>query len=366
MPKSNLHGLAEAGVSVWSDQISRRMLDEAELERRIVEDAVSGVTSNPTIFAKAIVGTSHYDDELAELKSAGLDTEEIAKRLMTEDIQRACDALAAVHHAAGGLDGFVSVEVSPDLASDTEATVGEAREWVKRINRPNLLVKVPATPEGVPAIRRLIGEGISINVTLIFSLDRYAEVMDAYVAGLEHFYENGGDPSAVFSVASFFVSRFDTEVDRRLEEIGTEEALELRGTTAVANARVAYERFLHEFGSTGFGRLAAKGGRPQFPLWASTSTKNPEYPDLLYVEGLVAPHTVNTMPLETIDAYQDHGDPNPGSFGPEDMAAAKENLDRLGEVGVDYEDVVDTLEREGVEKFAASWQELLDSIENER
>ncbi|MBW3666710.1 MAG: transaldolase [Actinobacteria bacterium] len=365
MAKSNLHGLADAGVSIWSDQISRRMLDEGELERRIEEDGIRGVTSNPTIFEKAIAGTDDYDEELAELRSAGLDTEEIAKRLMTEDIQRACDALARVHQESEGLDGYVSVEVSPDLAADTEATVAEARDWVKRINRPNLLVKVPATPEGIPAIRSLIGEGISINVTLTFSLERYGEVMDAYVSGLQHFYENGGDPGTVFSVASFFVSRFDTEVDRRLEEIGTPEALDLRGTTAIANARVAYERFLHEFASTGFGRLASKGGRPQFPLWASTSTKNPDYSDLLYVESLVAPHTVNTMPLETIDAYQDHGDPEPQPFTPADMAEAKETLDRLEEAGVDYDDVVDTLEREGVEKFAASWQELLDGIEQE-
>jgi len=350
---------------VWSDQISRRMLEEGELQRRITEDAVTGVTSNPTIFAKAIVGTDSYDEELAELKSAGLGTEEIARQLMTADIQRACDALAGVHREDEGLDGFVSVEVSPGLAADTEASIAEARDWVKRINRSNLLVKVPATPEGVPAIRRLIGEGISVNVTLIFSLDRYGEVMDAYRSGLERFYENGGDPGALFSVASFFVSRFDTEVDQRLEAIGSEGALALRGTTAVANARVAYEHFLHEFGSTGFGHIASKGGRPQFPLWASTSTKNPEYSDLLYVEELVAPRTVNTMPLETIDAYQDHGNPSPEPFGPEEMAEAKETLDRLETVGVDYDDVVDTLEREGVEKFAASWQELLDDIERE-
>jgi len=363
MPKSNLHGLAAAGVSIWSDQISRQMLDKGELSRRIEEDAVTGVTSNPTIFAKAIVGSDEYDGQLDDLRSAGLPTEEIAKTLMTDDIQRACDALAGVHAESRGQDGFVSVEVSPDLAGDTEATVAEARDWVKRVNRPNLLVKVPATAEGIPAIRRLIGEGISINVTLIFSLDRYAEVMDAYVAGLEHFHESSGDLKSVFSVASFFVSRFDTEVDRRLDDQGGEEALELKGRTAVANARVAYERFLHEFASTGFGLLASKGAHPQYPLWASTSTKNPEYSDLLYVESLVAPHTVNTMPLETIDAYQDHGDPDPQPFGPTEMAEAKATLERLGEVGVDYDDVVATLEHEGVEKFAASWHELLEGIE---
>jgi transaldolase len=362
MPKSNLHGLAAAGVSIWSDQISRQMLDDGELARRIEEDAVTGVTSNPTIFAKAIVGSDEYDDQLDELKSAGLPTEEIAKTLMTDDIQSACDALLAVHEENGGQDGFVSVEVSPDLAGDTDATVAEARDWVKRVNRPNLLVKVPATSEGIPAIRRLIGEGISINVTLTFSLDRYTEVMDAYVAGLAHFNETGGNLESVFSVASFFVSRFDTEVDRRLDDIGTEETLALKGTTAVANARVAYERYLHEFASTGFGLLASKGARPQYPLWASTSTKNPEYSDLLYVKGLVAPNTVNTMPLETMDAYQDHGDPDPQPFGPAEIAEAKTTLERLGNVGVDYDDVVATLEREGVDKFAASWRELLEGI----
>src|SRR5919106_644274 len=363
MPKSNLHGLAAAGVSIWSDQISRQMLDKGELAQRIEEDAVTGVTSNPTIFAKAIVGSTDYDDQLRELRSAELAAEEIAKRVMADDIEHACDVLLPVHQASGGRDGFVSVEVSPDLAKDTEATIAEARDWVERINRPNLLVKVPATPEGIPAIRSLIGQGISVNVTLTFSLERYGEVMDAYVAGLEHLHETGGDLESVFSVASFFVSRFDTEADRRLEEIGTNEALELRGTAAIANARVAYEHFLQEFGSTGFGLLAGKGARPQFPLWASTSTKNPEYPDLMYVEGLVAPRTVNTMPLETIDAYQDHGDPDPAPFGPAEMAAAQTTLDRLEEVGVDYDDVVATLEREGVEKFTASWHELLESIE---
>lgn len=363
MPKSNLHGLAAAGVSIWSDQISRQMLEKGELEQRIEEDAVTGVTSNPTIFANAIVGSTDYDDQLRELEAEGLPTEEIAKRVIADDIVRACDVLLPVHQASAGLDGFVSVEVSPDLASDSNATVAEARDWVGRINRPNLLVKVPATPEGIPAIRRLIGKGISINVTLIFSLERYGEVMDAYIAGLEHLHEAGGDLDSVFSVASFFVSRFDTEVDRRLDEIGTAEALALKGMTAVANARVAYERFLHEFATTGFALLAGKGAHPQYPLWASTSTKNPDYPDLMYVEGLVAPHTVNTMPLETIDAYQDHGDPDPAPFGPAEMAAAKSTLDRLEDVGVDYADVVATLEREGVEKFAASWHELLEGIE---
>ena len=298
------------------------------------------------------------------MKSAGTATEEIAKSLMADDITRACDVLLPVHRATDGRDGFVSVEVSPTLASDTEATVNEARDWVKQINRPNLLVKVPATPEGIPAIRRLIGEGISVNVTLIFSLERYLEVIDAYLSGLERYHELGGALESVASVASFFVSRFDTEVDRRLEGLGSEEALALRGHTAVANARVAYGRFLTEFASSRFGALAAHGARPQKALWASTSTKNPDYPDLLYVSGLVAPNTINTMPLATIEAYQDHGNPKPSAFDEFEIEEAQELLRELGRLGVDYDDVVNTLELEGVGKFVASWQDLLDGIDS--
>jgi transaldolase len=361
MSSSNIRGLASAGVSIWSDQISKSMLDSGELARRIVDDAVTGVTSNPSIFAGAIIGSSDYDGPLGELKSSGLPTEEIVKSLMASDIARACDALAGVFEQTDGHDGFVSVEVSPTLAADTEATVAEARDWVKQIDRPNLLVKVPATPEGVPAIRKLIGEGISVNVTLIFSLERYQEVIDAYMAGLEDFRESGGSLGGVASVASFFVSRFDSEVDRRLAEIGTPEAESLMGVTAVANARAAYGLFLEEFSSSRFGLLS--GGRLQRPLWASTSTKNPEYSDLLYVEGLVAPSSVNTMPMETIDAYQDHGDPAPEPFTESDIEVAKRDLARLQEVGVDYHDVVQVLEDEGVEKFTKSWRELLKGVE---
>jgi transaldolase len=363
MSRSRIHGLAEAGVSIWSDQISKKMLDSGELARRIAEDAVTGVTSNPTIFAGAIVGSDDYDDLLGDLKSADVSTEEIAKTLMATDLKRACDELLGVFERTDGTDGFVSVEVAPTLAGDTEASVAEARDWVKQIDRPNLLVKIPATPEGIPAIRRLLAEGISVNITLIFSLDRYEEVMEAYLSGMEDYHAAGGDLSRVASVASFFVSRFDTEVDKRLEAIGTEEALALRGVTANANARVAYGRFLDVFGSERFKGLAGTGARVQKPLWASTSTKNPDYPDLLYVENLVAKHTVNTMPLETIDAYQDHGDPSPTPFTSEDIGKARADLDRLAEVGVDYDEVVQVLEDEGVSKFSKSWQELLDDVE---
>ncbi len=363
MTTSNLHGLAGAGVSIWSDQISKAMLDSGELARRIVEDAVTGVTSNPSIFAGAIVGSADYDASLAELKSAGLPTEEVVKSLMTSDLQRACDELAGVFESTDGTDGFVSVEVSPTLAGETAATVAEARDWVKQIDRPNLLVKVPATPEGIPAIRQLTAEGISVNITLIFGLERYRQVMEAYLSGMEEFGTAGGDLSKVASVASFFVSRFDTEVDRRLDEVDTPEALSLRGVTANANARVAYGLFLDEFASPRFRALAASGARVQKPLWASTSTKNPDYPDLLYVENLVAENTINTMPLATMDAYQDHGDPTPGAFTTADIERAQLDLARLAEVGVDYQDVVQVLEDEGVDKFIGSHQELLAEVD---
>jgi transaldolase len=362
MAQSNLHGLAAAGVSVWSDQISREMLDSGELERRIVEDAVSGVTSNPSIFEAAIVDASDYDDELKSLLEAGTDAEDIVKTLMAADLNRACDLLLDVYRATDGTDGFVSVEVSPTLANDTDASIAEARDWAKQISKPNLLIKVPATPEGIPAIEKLIGEGISINITLIFSLERYREVMNAYISGLETFAAAGGDTSKVASVASFFVSRVDSEVDRRLEELGSDEALELRGVTAVANARAAFGDYLDVFTSDRFKDLESKGARRQKPLWASTSTKNPHYNDLLYVESLVAPGTVNTMPLGTMDAYQDHGSPDPQPFTPQEIEVARVDLARLQAMGVDYADVVQTLEEEGVEKFSASWQGLLDKV----
>ncbi len=348
---------------MWSDQISRAMLDSGELSRRIERDAVTGLTSNPTIFAAAVAGSNDYSAQLKDLKSAGVGSVEIVKSLMAVDITRACDTLASIFTATGGRDGFVSVEVSPTLAADTLATISEARDWVKQINRENLLVKVPATAEGIPAIRRLIGEGISVNVTLIFSLERYQEVMGAYMAGLEDYLSVGGDLSSVASVASFFVSRFDTEVDRRLEEVGTNDALELRGKLAVANARAAYGLFLESFSTPRFQTLTDQGARPQKPLWASTSTKNPAYSDLLYVEELVATDTVNTMPLTTIDAYQDHGDPLPGRFDAVDIVRANDRLEKLESLHISYQDVVDTLEREGVDKFTASWLELLAGVD---
>lgn len=360
---SNLHALATAGQSVWSDQISRSMLDSGDLLGRISVDAVTGVTSNPSIFHAAITGSEDYDQELRELAGSGASATEIVTRLMTGDIQRACDVLRPVWDWSRGRDGHVSVEVDPELANETEATVDEAHAWVSRIDRPNLLVKVPATLEGIPAIRRLIGAGVSVNVTLIFSVARYRLVMDAYLGGLEDLLASEGDPSQVASVASFFVSRMDTEVDRRLEEIGTPAALELRGMAAIANARAAYDEFLTTFRGPRWETLAMAGARVQRPLWASTSTKNPDYRETLYVDTLVAPHTVNTMPISTIDAYQRLGPARPSVIGPVEIAKARRVLAELAAAGIDYDDVVSVLEREGVEKFVTSWRALLEDVE---
>jgi transaldolase len=363
---SPLHAIAALGQSIWSDQLSRSMLTSGELARLVSEDAVTGVTSNPTIFAGAITGSDDYDDQLGEMARRGADTVEIVTALMTQDIQAGCDVLRPVWERTGGGDGFVSVEVSPDVADDTEATIAEARDWVKKVDRPNLYVKVPATPAGVPAIRRLTGEGISINVTLIFSLDRYREVMDAYLTGLDEYRASGGRLDVITSVASFFVSRFDTEVDPRLEQIGTPEALELRGQTGVANARVAYGDFLDTFRGDRWTALATAGARVQRPLWASTSTKNPDYPDTKYVDALVQKDTVDTMPLETIAVVKEHGNPHPRRFGEEDIAAARSTLRSLDEVGIEYGDVVQKLEDQGVERFTASWRELVDDVDQAR
>ena len=362
---SRLHSLAGLGQSIWIDSISRDMLDSGELDRRLGE-GVTGVTSNPTIFAQAVMSGHAYDDQIAGLAVRGADADEIYTAVVTSDIQRACDVMEPVHRRTGGRDGFVSVEVSPELARRTEPTVAEARDWVKRVNRPNLLVKVPATQEGIPAIEALTAEGVSVNVTLIFSLSRYRSVTDAYLNGLERFAQAGGKPSSVASVASFFVSRFDTEVDARLEKIGGPSALALRGRGAVANARAAYLEFLRAFTSERWRRLHGRGAGVQRPLWASTSTKNPDYPDTLYVEALAAPATVNTMPESTIAAYQARGPRTPAALGAEELNDAASVLEELAAAGVDYDDATDCLEREGVDKFLASFQEMMGDIERKR
>jgi transaldolase len=330
----------------------------------MAEDAVVGVTSNPTIFQKAISQGNAYDTQLKELLADESDPKEIFLQLSARDVDAATDLLATVHEG-DAQDGYVSWEVDPTLAYDREGTFDEAMRLHKWIDKPNLYVKIPATKPGLGAIEDCIAHGKSINVTLIFSLQRYREVVEAYLRGLERLVASGGDPSKVHSVASFFVSRVDTEADRRLDEIGTPEALALRGKLAIANAKLAYEHYREAFGDARWAFLKEKGGTPQRCLWASTSTKNPDYRDVLYVEELIGPETVNTMPAETITAFQDHGEVR-GDTVMEGLDEAHQLLEDIAKVGVDYDDVTETLELEGVQKFADSFEELLDGVRAKR
>ena len=356
----------QQGQSPWLDDLKRSYFADGELARRVA-DGVRGVTSNPTIMAKAISSGSAYDEQFAACIGAGQGVEDAYWDLVVDDIRHALELFAPVHEASGGNDGFVSLEVAPALAHDTDGTATSARALHERIAAPNLLVKIPATVEGIGAIEQMIAEGRSINVTLIFSLERYGAVIEAYLAGLERLAASGGDLSKVASVASFFVSRVDTEVDRRLDEVAeaggprAAAALALRGKAAVAQARLAYALFEERFGSPRFATLAGAGARVQRPLWASTSTKNPAYPDLLYVDQLVGPDTVNTMPAPTLDAFLDHGTVARTVDAGVDEARA--DLAALAGVGVDLEDVTATLEREGVEAFARSFDDLMGSLE---
>ena len=359
MAKSRLHQLSEAGVSVWIDNLSRDLIQSGGLERMMREDAVVGITSNPTIFQKAISSGDAYDEQLREVLEEEKDPTEIFIRLAAKDVTDACDLLRKVWDEGGGKDGYVSIEVDPTLAYDTEGTVAQALRFHKLIDRPNLFVKIPATKPGLPAIEDMIAKGKSINVTLIFSLQRYLEVAEAYIRGLERLVAGGGDPTVVASVASFFVSRVDTETDRRLDEIGGHD--KLRGKLGIANAKLAYERYEQLFSGERWEFLAGKGASPQRCLWASTSTKNPAYRDTMYVEELIGPMTVNTMPPETIEAFQDHGKVVPNTVK-RDLDGVRKLLEDLAKAGVDYDDVVETLEREGVEKFADSFAELLEGI----
>jgi transaldolase len=327
------------------------------------EDAVVGVTSNPTIFQKAIADGNAYDDQLRACLEEKDSPKEIFLHLAVSDIQDACDLLRRVWDQGKGQDGYVSMEVDPNFAYDREATYEEAIRFHEWIDRPNLLVKIPATEPGLGAIEDCIAAGRSINITLIFSLERYAQVVEAYLRGLERLVESGGDPSKVASVASFFVSRVDTEADKRLEAIGGE-ALDLRGKLAIANAKLAYEHYLETFAGERWERLAAKGASKQRCLWASTSTKNPEYRDTLYVEELIGPETVDTMPQETIEAFQDHGQVQ--RTLDRNLDEAHRVFERIAAAGVDYDDVTETLEREGVEKFADSFSELLKGVDAKR
>jgi transaldolase len=361
MARSRLHELEERGVSVWVDSLSREMLETGHLARLMEEDAVVGVTSNPTIFEKALSTGDWYDEQLREELERSDDTKEVFFGLAVEDIKRACDLMRPAWERTGGVDGFVSIEVDPDLAYERQETYEQAKLLHDLVDRENVYVKIPATEPGLGAIEDSIAAGRSINVTLIFGLDRYSAVAEAYVRGLERLVEDGGDPAQVLSVASFFVSRVDTEADRRLAEIGRED---LQGRLAVDNAKLAYERYGRIFSGARWERLAAAGARPQRCLWASTSTKNPAYRDVLYVEELVGPDTVNTMPFETIEAFQDHGVVRETLT--EGVDEAHSLLRELAAAGVDYDDVTDTLEREGVQKFSDSFASLLQGIDAKR
>jgi transaldolase len=358
MAQSRLHELSEQGVSVWIDTLSRELLETGRLGRLMDEDAVVGVTSNPTIFEKALSSGGWYDDQLREVLESVEDPKEIFIALAVDDVRRACDLLHETWERTKGVDGRVSIEVDPELAYDRDASFDEAMRLHELVDRPNAYVKIPGTEPGLGAIEDCIAAGKSINVTLIFSLERHGEVADAYLRGLERLQKNGGDLSAVTSVASFFVSRVDTEADRRLEELGRKD---LQGKLAIANAKLAYQQYLELFSGERWDLLALDGAREQRCLWASTSTKNPAYRDVMYVEELIGPETVNTMPLETIAAFQDHGVVRGGTLM-EGIEEARRLLDGLAEAGVDYDDVVATLEREGVEKFSDSFRQLLDGI----
>jgi len=356
--------LSAAGVSVWLDDISRERLTTGNLAGLIRDRHVVGVTSNPTIFAHALASGSAYDGQLADLEVREVGLEEAARSITTYDIRWACDVLRPVYDATSGIDGRVSIEVDPRIARDTAKTIAEARALWWLVDRPNLFIKIPATEQGLPAITQCLSEGISVNVTLIFALERYGQVMDAFLAGMEQARQAGHDLSTIASVASFFVSRVDTEVDRRLDKLGTPEAEALRGKAAIANARLAYEVYEKRFATPRWEALRQAGARPQRPLWASTSTKDPAYPDTMYVVELVAPGTVNTMPESTLDAMADHGKLE-GERGSSGYDQARQVFADLEALGISYQDVVTVLEDEGVAKFAASWQEMLETISTE-
>jgi transaldolase len=354
--------LSAAGVAVWLDDLNRVRLTSGSLEKLRREQHVVGVTTNPSIFQKALSDADAYDAQVNDLATMRVTVEEAVRLMTAKDVRSACDVMRPAYDASDGVDGRVSIEVDPRKAHETESSVAEAKTLWWLVDRENLYIKIPATDEGLPAITATLAEGISVNVTLIFSLERYREVMDAFLAGLEQAKANGHDLTKIGSVASFFVSRVDTEIDKRLDKIGSDEAKALRGKAAIANAQLAYEAYAEVFGTDRWTALAGAGAHPQRPLWASTSTKNPDYKDTIYVEELIAPGVVNTMPEPVIFAYEDHGDTRgdtvTGSYG-----AAKKVMADLTAVGIDLEDVFQVLEDEGVDKFEASWKELLESVQ---
>ncbi|MFE1203785.1 transaldolase [Streptomyces sp. NPDC058762] len=360
-PAGALQRLADQGVSVWLDDLSRRRIESGNLAELIRTKHVVGVTTNPSIFQAAIGSGEGYEEQLADLATRGVTVDEAVRMMTTADVRAAADVLREVYDATGGRDGRVSIEVDPRLAHDTRATVAEAKQLAWLVDRPNVMIKIPATKAGLPAITEVVGAGISVNVTLIFSLERYREVMDAYLAGLERAQAAGIDLAGIHSVASFFVSRVDSEIDKRLSLLGTDEALGLRGKAALANARLAYEAYENVFAGDRFTALAGARANPQRPLWASTGVKDPAFRDTLYVEELVAPGTVNTMPEATLDATADHGEVR-GDTVTGGYAQARADLAAVERLGVSYDEVVEQLERVGVAKFEAAWDDLLAAV----
>ncbi|MFJ7290809.1 transaldolase [Streptomyces collinus] len=356
-----LKRLSDEGVSIWLDDLSRRRIESGSLAGLVATRNVVGVTTNPSIFQAAIGSGVGYEEQLADLAVRGVTVDEAVRMMTTADVRSAADVLRPVYEASGGRDGRVSIEVDPRLAHDTAATVAEARQLAWLVDRPNVMIKIPATQAGLPAITEVTGAGISVNVTLIFSLERYREVMDAYLAGLEKARAAGLGLSAIHSVASFFVSRVDSEIDKRLTLLGTDEALALKGRAALANARLAYEAYEQAFEGERWQTLEGAGANRQRPLWASTGVKDPAYKDTLYVDELVAPGTVNTMPEATLDAVADHGDVR-GDTVTVGYDRARADLAAVERLGIAYDEVVRQLEDEGVAKFEAAWQDLLDAV----
>ncbi|WP_107657890.1 transaldolase [Nocardia suismassiliense] len=365
---ANTAALSAAGVSVWLDDLSRDRIQSGNLAELIETRSVVGVTTNPTIFQGALSKGHAYDGQLKELAAQGADADAAIRTITTDDVRSACDVFAGAFEASNGVDGRVSIEVDPRFAFDADKTTAQAIDLWKTVDRPNLFIKIPATEAGLPAITRVIAEGISVNVTLIFSVARYRAVMGAYLDGLRSAKTAGHDLGKIHSVASFFVSRVDTEIDKRLEAIGSDEALALRGQAGIANARLAYAEYQDVFDggkhTSTYNHLAAAGANRQRPLWASTGVKNPDYSDVMYVTELVAPNTVNTLPEKTLEAVADHaeirGDTVSGT-----AAAAQEVFDKLSAAGVDLDDVFQVLEREGVDKFEKSWAELISATTEE-
>ncbi|MFF3580571.1 transaldolase [Streptomyces mirabilis] len=356
-----LKRLSDEGVSIWLDDLSRKRIASGNLAELVATRHVVGVTTNPSIFQAAIGSGEGYEEQLGDLAERGVTVDEAVRMMTTADVRAAADILRPVHEATAGRDGRVSIEVDPRLAHNTGATVAEAKQLSWLVDRPNVMIKIPATKAGLPAITEVIGLGISVNVTLIFSLERYREVMDAYLAGLEKAKAAGIDLATIHSVASFFVSRVDSEIDKRLTKVGTDEALALKGRAALANARLAYEAYEEVFASARWTALAPAGANKQRPLWASTGVKDPSYKDTLYVDELVAPGTVNTMPEATLNATADHGDIH-GDAVTGGYAQARADLAAVEGLGISYDEVVDQLEDEGVSKFEAAWGDLLDAV----